>query len=200
MPVPFDAAKRQGVLARLGIEPHHKVVSFVGTWGMTQDFAPVLAAADRLSDTADIRFVLAGDSNERADLRSAFERLPNVSLPGWLDATELAVLLSATDVGLLPYRSDAPQTLPNKIFEYMAYGAYQLGTLQGEAEAIYAQTGAGRTIAPTGEALIEALRDYLASPLSAERQSRMAAFRTLYAGTAVYGEMVAHIEAVAAGR
>lgn len=200
MPVPFEEAKRQAVLARLGIEPHHRVVSFVGTWGMTQDFGPVFAAADALTDDPRVRFVLAGDSSERADLRSAFERLPNVSLPGWLDATELAILLSATDVGLLPYRSDAPQTLPNKIFEYMAYGAFQLGTLHGEAEAIYARTAAGRAIAPTSEALIDALREYFAGPLSAQRERRVAAFRTSYAGTAVYGEMVAHVEAIAAGR
>ena len=72
--------------------------------------------------------------------------------------------------------------------------------MHGEAEAIYAQTRAGRTIAPTGEALVDALREYLASPLSAQRESRVAAFRRSYAGTAVYGEMVSHIEAIAAGR
>jgi glycosyltransferase involved in cell wall biosynthesis len=194
MPVPFEEVERQSGLARLGIEPHHSVVSFAGSWGATQDFAPVIAAAKCLSD---VRFVLAGEGSERADMRSTFERLPNVSLPGWLGAKELAILLSATDVGLLPYRSDAPQTLPNKLFEYMAYGAFQIGTLRGEAEAIYERTGAGRTVAPGGDALVTALRDYFASPARAERTDRIAWFRTLYAGTAVYGDMVAQIEAIA---
>jgi glycosyltransferase involved in cell wall biosynthesis len=192
-----DGAERRAVLARLGIEPHHRVVSFAGTWGATHDFAPVIAAAAGLTDRPEIRFVLAGDPGARPDARAAFEQLGNVCLPGWLDSRELAVLLSASDVGLLPYRAHAPQTLPNKIFEYMAYGAFQIGTLRGEVEAVYRQTGAGRSIAQTGEALAAALREFLVRDQPGARSLRMEAFQKHFAAPTVYGDMVAHIEKIA---
>jgi hypothetical protein len=193
-----EGPERSAFLGRLGIGPAHRIVSFVGSWGATHDLQPVLGAATALADRDDVRFVLAGDAESAPEMRAALAALPNVTLPGWLDATEVAMLLSRSDIGLLPYRDGAPQDLPNKVFEYMAYGAYQVGTLRGEAEAVYKRTGAGRAVAANSKALARAIRDVLGdSAIAAGRDARIAAFRSNYSGPAAYALMVEHIEQVA---
>ncbi|HQZ11422.1 MAG TPA: glycosyltransferase [Devosia sp.] len=188
---------RHALLGRLGIEPHHRIVSFVGTWGSTHDLAHVADAAAQLAACDDIRFVIAGRSEGDEQARAAFERLPNVVLAGWLDAPEIATLLGSTDVGLLPYRAGAPQSLPNKVFEYLAYGAFQIGSLTGEIEAFYNSTGAGWVVPPTGGALAAAIRRYFSTPESTSRHDRIAAFDAGYAGSTVYRQMVESIEEIA---
>lgn len=171
------------------------LVSFVGSWGKTYDLGLVLDAATHFAGREDIAFVVAGDKDSQPALRDAFTRLPNVVLAGWLGGDEIAALVSASAIGLLPYQPDAPQGLPNKIFEYMAYGAYQLATLGGDAAAFYAETGAGLSV---GRDLVGAIPAALAVGLDpARRAERIARFDRTYAADAVYGGMVDHIERVA---
>ncbi len=193
-----EGAERAAFLARLGIRPGDRVVSFVGSWGATHDMSLLVSAAAAFADRDDVKFVFAGDAESQPAIRASLRQLPNVTLPGWLDATDIAMLLSRSDIGLLPYRQGAPQDLPNKVFEYMAYGAYQIGTLHGEAEAVYTSTGAGRTVAANGDAMAGAIRDALHNPqVAAGRDARIAAFRSNYSGPAAYALMVEHIEQVA---
>lgn len=172
------------------------LVSFVGSWGRTYDLELVRAAAEKLAGRADLAFVVAGDRDTQPALRDALARLPNVTLVGWLSADEIALLLSASAIGLLPYQPNAPQGLPNKVFEYMAYGAWQLATLEGEIGRFYAETGAGQVV---GRDLAPAISAALPSALDpGKRAERVALFERRYSADAVYGGMVEHIERVAA--
>ena len=172
------------------------LVSFVGSWGRTYDLELVRAAAGQLAARADIGFVVAGDSDTQPALRDAFAKLPNVVLTGWLSADEIALLLSASAIGLLPYQPNAPQGLPNKVFEYMAYGAYQLATLEGELAPFYAETDAGETVGRDLAAAIPAALPRAIDPH--KRAERIARFERHYSAAAVYGGMVEHIEHVVA--
>lgn len=200
-PLGYDARPRPDERAvaayrqRLGLGSK-SIVSFVGSWGATYDLALVLDVAKRLADRADIALVLAGNADSRPALRDAFRALPNVTLAGWLSADDIALLVSASAIGLLPYQPDAPQGLPNKVFEYMAYGAWQLATLTGEIAGFYAETGAGQTVQPAqmAAAIVAALP--LASDAAA-RAERIALFERHYSADAVYGGMVDHIEQIA---
>jgi glycosyltransferase involved in cell wall biosynthesis len=190
-----DAAALDAFRQRLGLGDR-TLVSFVGSWGHTYDLDLVRTTAERLASRADIAFVVAGDKDTQPALRDAFARLPNVTLAGWLSADDIALLLSVSAIGLLPYRPDAPQGLPNKVFEYLAYGAYQLATLEGEIGRFYEETGAGRAV---GRDLAEAIPAALPLALDpGKRAARLALFDAHYAADAVYGAMVDHIEAVAA--
>ena len=172
------------------------LVSFVGSWGRTYDLELVRAAAEKLVHRTDLAFVVAGDKDTQPALRDAFQRLPNVTLVGWLGADDIALLLSASAIGLLPYQPNAPQGLPNKVFEYMAYGAWQLATLEGEIGRFYAETGTGQVV---GRDLAPAISAALPLALDpAKRAERIALFERRYSAAAVYGGMVDHIERVAA--
>lgn len=172
------------------------LISFVGSWGRTYDLELIRVAAEKLVGRDDLAFVVAGDKDTQPALRDALARLPNVKLPGWLGADEIALLISASAVGLLPYQPNAPQGLPNKVFEYMAYGAYQLATLEGEIGRFYAETAAGQAV---GRDLASAIVSALAVALDAtKRADRIALFERRYSADAVYGAMADHIERVAA--
>ena len=190
-----DGAAVAAYRERLGLRDK-TLVSFVGSWGRTYDLELVRHAAERLASRADLAFVVAGDKDTQPALRDALARLPNVTLPGWLGADEIALLLGASAIGLLPYQPDAPQGLPNKVFEYMAYGPYQLAALAGEIGRFYAETGAGQAIGRDLAAAIPA-----ALPLALDpdgRAARIALFERRYSAEAVYGGMVDHIERVVA--
>ena len=174
------------------------IVSFVGSWGRTYDLDLVRAAAEQLAQRGDLAFVISGDKDTQPALRDALARLPNVVLPGWLNAEEIALLVSASAIGLLPYQPSAPQGLPNKVFEYMAYGAYQLATLEGEIGRFYTETRAGQAV---GRNIAAAIPASLPIALdAAERATRIELFERRYSADAVYGGLVDHIERVAACR
>jgi hypothetical protein len=169
------------------------IVSFVGTWGRTYDLELVRAVAEQNPALA---FAVTGDKDTQPALRDAFARLPNVVLTGWLSADDIALLVSASAIGLLPYQPNAPQGLPNKVFEYMAYGAYQLATLEGEIGRFYAETGAGQAIGRDLGAAISAALPIALDPV--KRAARIALFEQRYSADAVYSGLVDHIENVAA--
>ncbi len=171
------------------------LVSFVGSWGRTYDLELVRAAAEQLAPRSDLAFVVAGDKDTQPALRDAFARQPNLTLSGWLSADDIALLLSASVIGLLPYRPNAPQGLPNKVFEYMAYGPYQLATLEGEIGRFYGETGAGQVVGRDLAAAIPAALPFALDP--DKRAERIALFERRYSADAVYSGMVDHIERVA---
>jgi glycosyltransferase involved in cell wall biosynthesis len=174
------------------------VVSFVGSWGATYDLSLVLQAAHLLRDREDITFAIAGDASSRPDLKRGFQGLPNVRLLGWIDKNQMAALLSRSEIGLLPYTKNAPQGLPNKIFEYMAYGAFQISTLSGEAKDLLQQTGTGLSIPSASSAdfaqAIEAVVDDAAT--LQKRDQRAAVFEARFDARRIYRELVDHIISV----
>lgn len=190
-----DAAAITAYRESLGLDDR-TIVSFVGSWGRTYDLELVRAAAEKLRGRSDLAFVVAGDKDTQPALRDAFARLPNVTLAGWLSADDIALLLSASAIGLLPYQPNAPQGLPNKVFEYMAYGAWQLATLEGEIGRFYVETAAGQVVGRDLAAAISAALPIALDP--GKRAERIALFEQRYSAGAVYGGMVDHIERVAA--
>jgi glycosyltransferase involved in cell wall biosynthesis len=117
---------------------------------------------------------------------------------GWIDKNLVAALLSRSVVGLLPYTTNAPQGLPNKIFEYMAYGAFQIATLSGEAKDLLEQTRTGLSIPSASSAdfaqAIEAVVDDAA--ILQKRDQRAAVFEARFDARRIYRELVDHIISV----
>lgn len=186
-----------GNLSRLyGIAEKTTIVCFVGSWGHTTDAQLLLDTARALAHRRDIVFVLGGNAEAVPRVRSALEALPNVRLPGWLSRDDAALLVRGSAIGLLPYGQAAPQGLPNKVFEYMAYGAYQLASQGRELGNLYAATGVGRLADAAHFAA--ALLDSLPVALDpAARARRVAAFESRFTASAIYAAMVRHIENLA---
>lgn len=187
-------------LSKLGIPTDKHIVSFVGSWGRTYDLSLVLKTARLLADQRhDIVFALAGNAHERPDLAKALATLPNVRLVGWLGTDDVATLLSRSVIGLLPYAKDAPQGLPNKIYENLAYGALQVATLGEEAKNFYASTGGGVCVPPDNPNVLAATitANLMAGQDMHLRNQRIAIFNEQFEASVLYGRMIDHIAAVA---
>lgn len=201
-PVQTSDADRDAARARLrglGVDFDKRLVSFAGSWGATYDLGLALEAAARLQGLDDVQFVLAGDGDERRRLSMRIGSLPNVVAPGWLTATQVAALLDASVIGLMPYREAAPQSLPNKIFEYMAYGLFQVSTLRGEAADLLRDLDAGLTI---GERDAQTLSVAITRSLEraqrpGERERIRNAFLARFSADTVYSQMSELIENLA---
>jgi glycosyltransferase involved in cell wall biosynthesis len=125
-----------------GLKPDAKIIAFTGTIGVSFDFSAMIAAARSLKAQGrnDIQFVIAGDGGARAGLIKDAGALAGdtVLLPGWIDQPRLDALLSTSTAALAPYIPGTSMSLPNKFFEYMAYGLPVLSSCSGESEAIIA--------------------------------------------------------------
>ena len=199
-PVPIGADQAGEICAQLGIGASARLVSFVGSWGHTYDIRLLEETARILLGRGDVKILIAGSGEQSARMRPRLKGLDNVILPGWVDAKEIAAILMRTEIGLLPYMANAPQGLSNKVFEYMAYGAYQVASIGGELSQFYAQTGAGsaepvRTAAEMAEAITRALDD---STVASGRAARMSDFAENWHAARIYERFVDHILAIAA--
>lgn len=123
-----------------------KLFVFIGTFGVSYELELILEAAKRFSklDRTDICFVLAGTGEKYELIKRKASRLENVVLPGWIGQKESNALLKRAYVGLVPYRS-VENTMPNKPFEYLAYGLPILSSLKGEMEALIKKYRIGYT-------------------------------------------------------
>ncbi|MGH8545159.1 MAG: glycosyltransferase, partial [Gammaproteobacteria bacterium] len=105
------------------------------------------------------QFVFAGAGEREQDWRKASAGLTNVVFTGWLSGTSVAALMQISGVALAAYSVEAPQGLPNKIFEYMSAGLPIVSSLRGDAENLLVSSECGVTYDPTNpEALCTALR------------------------------------------
>ncbi|RDE08063.1 glycosyltransferase [Pelagibacterium lacus] len=197
-PLP-PAATQRAMLEAMGVSPEKRLVSFVGSWGKTYDLALVHAAAQRLQSRPDIQMLIAGGGDQERALAEPFARLANCRLPGWLSPDQIAVCLANSMEGLLPYVAGAPQGLPNKVFEYMAYGTFQLATLEGELASFYQRHGAGTVVRPaTPDALAAAILARTAITDGEAEQNRLrTVFDTHYDARVLYGKFVRLAEATA---
>lgn len=121
------------------------VFVYVGTFGHSYQLGLIAEAAAALSQQghSGAHFVLAGEGHQRPALERRAEGLGNLTVTGWLNRDELAALLAASSVGLVPLLS-VPQAFSNKIFEYMSAGLPMLTSLRGETGDLIARHQLGR--------------------------------------------------------
>lgn len=198
-PIRLAPDRADAICKQLGIEQSDRLVGFIGSWGHTYDIELLEAAARALEAHKEIKFLIAGSGEQSARMRPMLAALGNVLMPGWIDAETIAAILQRTDIGLLPYTASAPQGLPNKVFEYMAYGVYQLASIGGELTTFYAQTGAGKPVPlTTGEHMANAIRRCLSDPdVVSARPARIASFTESWDASRIYNRFADHILAIA---
>jgi glycosyltransferase involved in cell wall biosynthesis len=187
-------------LAARGVDAGKRIVWFVGMFGRTYDLSTVIAAARSLQarEMDDVQFVLSGAGDHDARWRSEAAGLTNVVFTGWVAAVEIEYLLSVAWVGLAAYAPGAPQSLPNKIFEYMSGGVPLLSSLRGEAEVLLEASGAGASYkAGDSEDLASKLAGLHGDPASmaAMRDSSRRLYEREYAADIVYERMADYIAA-----
>ncbi|QDU72717.1 glycosyltransferase family 4 protein [Mucisphaera calidilacus] len=125
------------------------VVMYSGNLGLAHDAETLIAAAERLRDREDIRFVFVGSGKRMAEIRERVEALPNAQIYGYQPRERLEDLLSMADVHLI---SQLPSftgvVVPSKLYGIMAAGRPSLfvGPEDAEVALELAESGAGLRI------------------------------------------------------
>ena len=134
-------------LRNIGVDSSKIICWFIGAFGKTYNLSTVIDAAHQLDKEGinNIQFVLSGDGENYSKWCKQAQGLSNVVFTGWIDLPQIAYLMSITDIGLAAYTEEAPQGLPNKIFEYLCAGIPILSSLQGETEALLTKYRCGLT-------------------------------------------------------
>ena len=130
-------------------------IMFAGNIGEAQDFPTILAAADRIRDRDDIRWLVIGDGRGANALRAEIKerglgkqvimlgRHPMERMPSFFKgAGSLLVALKAEPVFAL--------TIPGKVQSYLSSGKPIIGMLDGEGARVIHEAGAG-IVAPAGD-------------------------------------------------
>ncbi len=146
-------------------------VLYAGNIGAAQDFATILAAAERLKTHPHIQWVVIGDGRMRgwvADQVHARGLQHSVHLLGPRPAERMPRYFAHADA-LLATLARQPifaVTIPSKIQSYMACGRPIIAALEGEGGRIIREAGAGWVVPPEDP---QALADAV---LAASRTSR----------------------------
>jgi glycosyltransferase involved in cell wall biosynthesis len=185
------------------VNPDKVVCWFIGTFGRTYELETVIRVARSLHEKGDDRaqFVLSGEGGRLEQCRKLADGLPNVVFTGWLNSTEIEWMMDVADIGLAAYVRDAPQGLPNKIFEYLAGGLTIVSSLGREAAELLDSTGCGLTyIAENPDSLMSQLTRLLDDPLLLSRMKTAArnTFDQKFSSRHVYKPYIELIESLGA--
>ncbi len=111
------------------------IVVFIGTFGSYANPLTIVRAAQLLNQStgpnSPFVFIVAGDGEHFEDVTHAARNESNIFFPGWVREEEIAVLLSAASVGVIP--SNQPvNAFPNKAFVYLSAGLPILASVEGD--------------------------------------------------------------------
>jgi len=172
---------------------------FFGTFGRQFELDTMLQAARLLHQAnAPIRFVLCGAGPELQRCRAQAADLPNVLLPGWVNAAQIWALMRTSSVGLAPYRStfDFQMSIPNKSVEYLSAGLPVVSSLQGTLAKLLDQNQAGLTYSNESPSQLAACLQRLhteAGTCGTLSCNAKALYRRQFVAETVYDEMVDYL-------
>jgi glycosyltransferase involved in cell wall biosynthesis len=197
----FQIRKEQ-LCNKWGIKKHACVVTFVGSFSPTCNFKSVIEVAQTFSKQGDerIQFVFVGDGAQTTLVQKASKRLNNILMTGWRSKPEVDEILMLSSIGLTPYTSKAPQTLPNKPFEYMAAGLPILSSLKGELKELLEQEEIGFYYNSNDHySLREKILWFLSHSQERERMGQKAKslFKKKYSSDIIYANMVEYLTDIA---
>ena len=186
----------------MGVDQETFTLCFFGTLGRQFDIATVFEAARRLLGQP-VRFVICGDGDGAPAYRQAAADLPNVLMPGWVDAASIRTLMERSAAGLAPYHCGPSFTrsLPNKVVEYMAGGLPLLSCLTGEVDKLLREEQCGITWSEgNAGSLVTAIERLRLEPGLRSQMADNSAFvfRSRFVADTVYGRLSDHLCALAA--
>ena len=149
-----------------------------------------------------MRFVLCGAGERLEEFRRLSEDLPNVLMPGWIDAAAIRVLMERSAAGLAPYHCEWSFTmsLPNKSIEYLAGGLPVISSLSGELALLLQQADCGWTYAEGDpKALVGVVEQLLSDPVRRQAIASNArrTYETRFKSEVIYGRLIDYLAEVA---
>ncbi|MEZ4924181.1 MAG: glycosyltransferase family 4 protein [Crocinitomicaceae bacterium] len=179
-----------------------KEILYVGSFGNTYDLESMIKTARHFYENGitDVKFVLAGGGEQAENLQTLAKELPNVMFTGWLDTNGIHKYLKRAYIGVLPFKRNAPQSLPNKLFDYLSAGLPVVSSLQNaDMINIIEQKQIGLSFDPESwESLCEKCLWFIQHP--EERLAMSVRSKEFYMNhgnsNLIYKDYVAHIENV----
>lgn len=98
------------------------IITFLGNFGKQFELDPIFEAAKNLEFNKKIKFVLCGNGENYEKYKKLASNYSNIIMPGWIEEERILTLLSATDIGVAPYRDSRNfrENTPNKFGEYLS--------------------------------------------------------------------------------
>ncbi len=188
------------IIQECGIGQNKFVVTYVGTFSKFYDIQNILNAAKLLIDKQEVQLIIIGQGELSNEFFKKGRRLPNVAMPGWLNASKIQKILAKTNVGLVAYSKDATMSLPNKPFEYMAAGLPLLSSLPGELEQLIQEHDIGRNYeAGNPASLAEGILWFYdhSEQTRRMRERSLTLFMTKFRSDIIYEDFSKHLEWIA---
>jgi len=137
-------------------------VLYAGTHGLIHGMEALLDAAARLRERADIRFLFVGDGVAKPGLerRAREQGLVNVGFRDSVPPERLVEEIRAAAICVATTREHpfCGETIPVKLFDYLACGRPVVAAVRGDAARLVEESGAGLVVPPgDGEALAGAI-------------------------------------------
>lgn len=111
-------------------------VSYAGSIGASYDIKTLILAAKELEDRCltEIKFKIMGTGPKLEEMQNLLEKLKceNVELMGYIEYPHMAAYLSKSDVVINSFVKGAPQSIVNKIADYLASGCAMINTLEND--------------------------------------------------------------------
>jgi glycosyltransferase involved in cell wall biosynthesis len=164
---PQNAELQKSVRNELGFNEHF-VVGYTGLLGLAQGLETVLDSAQLLSKFPKIVIAFIGDGPDGPRLKSIAQQsgLQNVRFVPAQPASKMPEVLSTLDIALVPLKRHPlfKGALPSKMFAAMGAGIPIVGSVEGEARAVIAESRGGICVEPENslqiaEAILELYRD-----------------------------------------
>jgi glycosyltransferase involved in cell wall biosynthesis len=147
----FTERGRQTVRRTLGLDDKF-VVMYAGIHGIAQGLETLLQAAHILRDHHDIYFTLVGEGPKKADLVRMKDELAldNLIMHPEVPSSRMPAYLSAADCTVVPLKNEPlfRGALPSKMFEAWACSRPVVLSVEGEAQQILSDSGAGIPAVP----------------------------------------------------
>lgn len=144
--------------SELGFADEDFVILYSGNIGAKQGLNVLLDAAERLAGERGIRFVIAGEGPNKADLKARYGHLENVQFLPFQPYARLNEFLNMPDLHALPQEPDAADlVLPSKLGGMLASGKRVLVTANEDTE-LAEFLGEASILIPPGNAELMAAR------------------------------------------
>lgn len=168
-PVPKDEA----LIRELGLEGK-KIIGYIGTHGMAHKLDFILDCARNMQGRNDFHFLFIGAGAEREALLAKKERegITNVTMLDSVPKDQVVRYISILDLSLINLRKSElfKTVIPSKMFENAGMQIPIIMGVQGEAQEMLEEYGAGLCFEPENEADFNAkLQQLLSDPDLYER-------------------------------
>jgi len=176
------------------------LIFFVGTLSSSYHNPSILLkVAEKLIGNTNIHFVIAGDGELLANLKSLSSHLTNVTLTGWLNHKEISFLLAHSKIGVCPV-TESVDLPTNKVFSYLSAGLPIISAFQGDVKEIIENHRVGFYYPPNDvEALVNCIKKLYSDAALYNKMSDNARklFDAVFDADKIYDDYAAHIEKVA---